>query len=115
MIGISTKIFDLDGNDIFVDKDIASFSNDTTRRVTSTPTLDGSSFVSDGGYTDTDKIISFKLLNLSKERVDNLIRIAKYHSRIYVCSNEGAFEGVFKKIGYLSGVVSILITVVEGA
>lgn len=112
MIGISTKIFDFEGADIFFDVDIQDLNNKIQRRVASTPTLDGGSYVSDQGYSDSDKLLSFKISNLTRARAENLIRIAKYHSRIIVTMNEGAFEGIIHQIYYLQGELVVNITVV---
>jgi len=112
MIGISTKLFDLDGVDVFFDKDIKDLSNKVDRRVSTTATLDGGSYVSDQGYSDSDKQLNFKILNISKVRYENLVRIAKLHSRVYVCMSEGAFECVIKQIYISNAEVSINIIVV---
>ena len=111
MIGLSTKLFDLDGYEIFNIASILELSNKIERRVTSTPTLDGNSYVSDQGYSSSDKLLNFKILHLSKERVDNLIRIAKYHSRIWISLDEGPFEGVIKQIYYTRGMLSMTIII----
>ena len=115
MIGLSTKLFDQDGDEIFGITSVIDMSNKVERRVTSTPTLDGDSYVSDQGYSPSDKVLSFKILHLSKTRVDNLIRIAKYHSRVWISLNEGAFEGVIKQIYYSRGMLSLLIIIVKEA
>jgi len=115
MIGISTKLYDLAGFDTFKSSDIVEFDSKIERRVSTTPTLDGGSYVSDGGYSDSDKIFNFKVKNLSKARYDNLIYIAKYHSRIYLCTEEGAFECVIKSISKLSNGDASLNIIVVGA
>lgn len=116
MIGISTKLFDLNGFDVFSRKEVVELATKVERRVSTTPTLDGGSYVSDGGYSDSDKFFTFKVKNLSKIRFDNLIQIAKLHSRINLCTDEGAFECVIKQI-YKShnGDANFNIIVVEGA
>ena len=98
MIGLSTQLFDLDGFDVFKSNEVTELNTKVERRVSTTPTLDGGSYVSDQGYSDSDKTFNFKVRYLSKSRFDNLVQIAKLHSRVYLCTSEGAFECVIKQI-----------------
>lgn len=115
MIGLSTKIFDSLGDESFPDSDIINLDNKVTRRVISTPTLDGGSYVSDQGYSDTDKRMNFDVLYLSKNRVENIIRIAKLHSKIFICSAEGAFLGTISQVYYKNGKMRINIVIIGEA
>lgn len=98
MIGLSTKLYDLNGFDVFTRHELSELDTKIDRRVTTTKTLDGGSYVSDGGYSDSDKTFVFKLRGLSKKRFNNLVQIAKLHSRIFLATEEGAFECVIKQI-----------------
>ena len=103
MIGISTQLFDLEGSEVFVGSSISGLDSKVTRRVLSTATLDGGSYVSDQGYSDSDRRLNFEVLYLPQERVDNMIRIAKVHSIVFVCTEEGAFLGTISQIYYRGG------------
>jgi len=115
VIGISTRIFDVFGYDTFQPHEINSLMDKTHRRVSSVATLDGSSYVSDQGYSATDKQFVLSLVELSQDRVDNLIRIAKNHSRIVVSTSTGVYEGIMKEIYYLHGKLNIQIVIVGEA
>jgi len=108
---ISTRIYDLDG---FVELSGLDDPAETTitRRVSTTPTLDGGSFVSDVGYSASDRTFNFSMKGNNQDYVDNLIRIAKFHSRLVLCTTEGAFEVIIKAVFYFGGLLRLsLITV----
>jgi len=106
MISFSTELFDLDGFVIF--NTAVSIDSDTiTRRVNSTPTLDGASFITDAGYSATDRAFGYSIVGQSKSVVDNVVRIAKYHSRLVLCNEEGAFTVIIKSVFYRDGKLKI--------
>ena len=115
MIGISTKLFDLNGSHTFQSGTTSEIDSKITRRVSTTKTLDGGSYVSDGGYSDSDKVINFKVFDLDEDTINKLNNIAKNHSRIYVCLRSGAYEGTIKQIYTIDGATNFNIIVVGGA
>lgn len=113
-VSFSTKLFDLDGLVELVGA-VNPTDASLSRRVSSTPTLDGSAFVSDVGYAVADREFNYSLKGNSKEFVDNVIRIAQLHSRLILCTSEGAFEVVIKSVFYLSGVLRVAFVTVGAA
>lgn len=107
MIGISAKIFDLSGALIFLSGVADASYLDISRRVSNTPTLDGGGFVSDAGYSDSDRIFKYQISDLSEAEVLNITRIVKLHSRLWLTNSEGAFEVLVDNANYSSGVYSI--------
>lgn len=105
-ICIGTKLYDLDGHvELLGVQDPASL--ELSRRVTSTATLDGGAFVSDTGYSAADRVFNYALKDNDKAYLDNIVRIAKLHSRLILCIAEGAFEVVIKAVFYSNGVIRI--------
>lgn len=106
MIGISTRLFDIDGNFLFAAKDI--ITNDLTnmnvyRRISKVKTLDGSVFIDDSGYTagDTDIVITVK--NPSSSLYSKLRNIFIYHSFAVIAAREGNYLCVPSSIRMVSG------------
>lgn len=113
-VSIGTKLFDYDGHvELLGLNDPAEIS--LSRRVTATPTLDGGSFVSDSGYAPSDRVFNYSMTGNDKTYIDNIIRIAKLHSRLVLCINEGAFEVIIKAIFYVNGTVRISFITVGNA
>lgn len=92
MISISSKTYDINGNEYF--NKIASNTNfgNLTRRVNRTKTLDGSSVINDKGYTDADRTFDVYITDPSEDVVDNIRRMFKAYPLMIVATREGVFE-----------------------
>ena len=112
MIGITTVLYDLLGVAIIPDKYMVRNNNVTlSRRVSSVKTLDGGSFVSDFGHSETDDDLIFEISNLPKSEVDKLKNIIKLHSLLIVTTPEGAFSCNFKRFTLVSNVITLTFVV----
>ena len=98
MIGISTRIFDLNGARILRDDEIdqkyVCTNTDLQRRMSRTATLDGGVSIYDTGYAVGDRDITVRVSNASKEVVVFMAYLTKTYNEIVVTTNESAFIGV---------------------
>lgn len=98
MIGISTRIFDLNGARIFrddeLDQQYVCTNRDLQRRMTRTATLDGGVSIYDTGYAVGDRDITVRVPNASKEIIDFLAYLVQTYNEITVTTDESAFIGV---------------------
>ena len=115
MISISTQLFDILGVAIFPDRTIFELNNPMSRRVNTVPTLDGGAYFSDQGFSETDDGVSFNVSGLGIDAVNNILRIAKLHSRVWLCMSDGAVEAAFRKADYISGRLSLSFIIIGSA
>lgn len=115
MIGISTRIFDINGHVLFKLVDAADENDGVVRRVSSVATLDGNSYVSDRGYSPTDTLMYLRITKQSNEVITNVLRIAKYHSEIFISTERGCFVGIISQVYYTKGVLTMSIVIVREA
>ncbi|MEN6375577.1 MAG: hypothetical protein ABFD75_12485 [Smithella sp.] len=98
MIGVSTRIYDLNGARIFRDDEIDQkyicTNTDLQRRMSRTATLDGGVSVYDTGYAVGDRDITLRVPNAPKETIDFLTYLVKTYNEITVTTSESAFIGV---------------------
>ena len=91
MIGICTRLFDLDGAIILADPDLRSTNVDNfSRRVSRVATLDGGAAVSDFGYTAADRTftVAFSVRHAAAIILGDLMKL---HSLFVLSTREGAF------------------------
>lgn len=114
MIGISTKLFDLEGFVIFPTSSLQAEDDVVmSRRVSATKTLDGGSFVSDFGYSVTDDVIAVTIPKILEADFLKLKNIIELHSAIVVTSDRGAFACVPTTLTLANG-TAVLGLVVSG-
>jgi len=98
MIGLSTRIYDLQGARVFREEELdpaALMENyRRTRRVTRTATLDGGASVYDTGYAVGDRDVTIKVPAAPKSVADYMAYIVKTYAEIAVVVAESAFIGV---------------------
>jgi len=107
---ITTILFDLDG-EINLTNSKEGTNSDIRRRVSSTATLDGLSYVLDNGYSPSDSKLSFTFDNIEESIADNILRIVKYHSKGILSSQHGAFFITFSSATYSSGALRLSIII----
>lgn len=112
-IGLSTQLFDLDGDIILVHDD--TFDNEEiTRRVAKVATLDGGVSASDLGYTSSDRVITI-VSDVSREIANQLINMIKTHSDFWLTTREGAFTGKATRLRRANGRVRFEFTITGDA
>jgi len=112
MIGISTRLYDLDGSVEIPMSNLETKTNASgSRRVSKSKTLDGGVFVSDFGYSAADEDMYVVTIGLSKLCVEKLFHILKYHSEVVVATDGGVFLGVISKILQNNNKTTISITI----
>lgn len=98
MIGISTRVYDLNGAMVFGDDEIDAkyqlTNTDVKRRMSRTATLDGGVSVYDTGYAVGDRDITVRVPAASREKVDFMVYLAKTYNEVIVTTPESAFVGV---------------------
>lgn len=90
MIHITATTFDVEG---YVDfEPLPSQQADTfQRRVSRVSTLDGGVAISDRGYSDGDRTLTYAYRPISKEHDDRARRIIRLHPTVTVSTPEGLF------------------------
>jgi len=106
MIGIGTKLFDLNGNFVFYDKDM--FIDDLTnsnvsRRISKVKTLDGGVHIDDSGYAPGDIDMVVTVMQPSKALYMKLMDLFIYHEFVYLATSTGNFLCVPSLIKLKSG------------
>lgn len=93
MIHITATTFDIDG---YVDfEPLPAQQSDTfERRVSRVATLDGGAAVSDRGYSDSDRTLTYTYRPVSKEHDERARRIVRLHPTVTVSAPEGVFRAV---------------------
>lgn len=118
MIGIGTKLFDLDGDFTFQNKQL-SFDDLTnmnaSRRVSKVKTLDGGVYIDDSGYAVGDTDIIVTVINPTAEEYEKLKNIFIYHAFVYVLSSDGNFLCVPSSINYKNGNAVMIFSTKEDA
>lgn len=98
MIGISTRIYDLNGARVFrddeLDQQYVCTNRDLQRRMSRTATLDGGVSVYDTGYAVGDRDITVRVPNASKGIIDFLTYLVQTYNEITVTTDESVFIGV---------------------
>lgn len=103
LYGLSTLTYDLDGALLLQADKVGSTENMVSRRVVSNATLDGGSFVSDLGYSPSDRLFDLSIPDLTSDEVENIKRLFRLHSRFTLITREGAFLVNAKHVNYLDG------------
>lgn len=93
MIGLSTLTFDLDGH-VLLHAGVKTQEPIMTRRVSRTATLDGSSVLSDLGFSDSDGTYFLSFQRITQAQIESLKYLIQNYNRLMLCSKNGAFEGV---------------------
>ena len=98
MIGISTKIYDLQGARYFRQAELdikkSNENNRRDRRVSRTATLAGGVFIYDTGYAPGDRDITVKVPAASGAVAAFLAYLVKNYSEIIISTAEAVFLGV---------------------
>jgi hypothetical protein len=106
MIGLSTPIFDIDGDFIFYANNliIDDLTNTTVeRRINKVKTLDGGVFIDDSGYTAGDIDIVISVRNPDEILFINLRNLFLYHSFVTIITAEGNYSCVPYTIKLVNG------------
>jgi len=91
MIGLSTKLFNLDGHWVLNPKLNSTDYRKIERRVSRSATLDGGASIIDQGYSDGDRTFKFDFVDLSPDIVSSIESAIKVYSEFLLCSDVGAF------------------------
>ena len=98
MIGVSTRVYDLNGAMVFNDKDLdIKYQNanlDIKRRMSRTATLDGGVSVYDTGYAAGDRDITIRCPAAPRDVLDFMAYLVQTYNEITVTTEESAFIGV---------------------
>ena len=89
MIGISTQVQST--YHLLLQHRATSRIREYTRRVSRTATLDGSSVITDSGYTDTDRTLEIRA-EISENERDDLAYMFKTYSLLNVSTPDGFFS-----------------------
>jgi hypothetical protein len=95
MIGISAKVFDLDGARIYDTNRSTDMQNrGGSRRASRVATLDGGVSVYDMGYADSDRDITVEVNNPSIEAIEFAEYITRTYTEVTVTIEDGAYSVV---------------------
>ncbi|MEJ1365618.1 MAG: hypothetical protein RPU42_11125 [Candidatus Sedimenticola sp. (ex Thyasira tokunagai)] len=115
MISLCSRLYSLDGL-LTIRRPTANSSFDNLeRRVTRQPTLDGSAFFYDGGFSEADRTIFFELdkEESTLEVKEILMDLLKYSSGVTLSVEDGVFLGVMRGIDLRAGRFSVRVLVKE--
>lgn len=90
---LSTTTADLTGF-VEIDATLDTNGGELARRVSRIATLDGGAVVSDGGYSDADRIIEIRWPPRSAEHEASIQRLLRSYTRLQVASRDGCFLAV---------------------
>lgn len=111
-IVLSSRVFDLDG---FLSLDVSADSTqfDKVRRVTRTATLDGGAFITDFGYTDSDRTMTFRLNKLDRDTQRAVERFLRTYSEVGISCYDGFYIGALSDTTVSGGVLTLTFLVKE--
>jgi len=112
MIGISTQLYDVEGEFYFYAEDLLTNSlttADVVKRLSKVRTLDGGVFIDDAGYSPGDVDLVVTVRDPSRELYLRLKRVFVYHSFVVVTSAEGNFLCVPFALKMSSGNAELLL------
>ena len=111
-IVLSSRVFDLDG---YVPLRVQANSQqfDKVRRVTRTATLDGGAFITDFGYTDSDRTMTFQIPALDRDGQIAVERMMRTYAEIGVSTYDGFYVGVMAGTQVRNGVLQVTVLVKE--
>jgi len=96
MIGVSARVFDLNGDRIFnnTDRSYDVKNRSGARRVSRTATLDGGASVADTGYSYADKTILVQIPDAPLADIVFAEYICKTYQLVTVCTDDGAYLAI---------------------
>jgi hypothetical protein len=111
-IVLSSRVFDLEG---FVPLRVQANSQqfDKVRRVTRTATLDGGAFITDFGYTDSDRTFTFQINKLDRVGIAAVERLMRTYAEIGVATFDGFYVGAMSGTQVRNGVLQVTVLVKE--
>ena len=97
MIGLSTITFDLNGS-ILLDAEPNTTMQVYERRNSKNATLDGLSTISDMGFTASDNVFQVKCLDVTAEKIQQLIYLVKNYALLQYANADGVFVGALNTV-----------------
>lgn len=92
MISLSSILADVDGNVVFETLP-SSTSNDTTRRVSRTKTLDGGCVIVDGGFSDSDRTLNIHV-DYTAAILTKIQYLHENNTLIHIAIDDNFYSGV---------------------
>jgi hypothetical protein len=114
-IGISTKVFDLNGNIILHDVDDTKSSiEDYRHRVTRVATLDTGAYIDDRGYVPGDRTVEISATTNQSE-YEKLLYIFKTYTSLLISLPDGAFNGNLSRLSRNKGRTNLTVLIESAA
>lgn len=110
-IGISTKVFDFNGNVHLLDVDDTKSSiEDYKHRITRAATLDTGAYIDDRGYVPGDRTVEITAIT-NPDVYERLLYIFKTYTSLLITLPDGAFNGNMSRLIRSKGrtVITVLI------
>lgn len=98
MISVSAVSFDLLGH-LIIDEMSTDYPERVSRRAARAKTLDGGVAISDRGYSDGDRTLTYSYRPLSKTHDDRAERLVRLHPTVNVATPDGVFLAVPQSFG----------------
>lgn len=96
-IGISTHLYDLDGDVVLQNiSPIGTSSERLTRRVNRQATLNQSAFLDDLGFSDADRTIVVAIDDMTDEQQSILKNMIRNHPTVYLSKWDGCFNAALQ-------------------
>ena len=72
---------------------------ENTRRLSRSATMDGGCVITDSGYSEGDRTLSFSAANVPETVCDRLWAFFEAESQVYLSCKEGFFSGYVETVG----------------
>lgn len=96
MVSLSSILADVDGNIVF-EALPSTASNDTTRRVSRTKTLDGGCVIVDGGFSDSDRTLNIHV-DYNESTLTAIQYLHENKTLIHVVIDDYFYSGVISSV-----------------
>lgn len=113
MIGISSLIFDLNGDIVFHNYKRQQGLRSLFRRLSRTATMDQESAIEDNGLAQGDRDLKIVIEKPTKAQSDRLQYLIENYSDLRISTEEGVFLGVIDGFRETAGKINLSIMVKE--
>ena len=98
MVSFQSLVFDPAGHVVLnASRDRSDFLT-RGRRVSKTATLDGGSFIFDGGLSDSDRVLNFVVQTISDEALEVLLHLNRNYTMVLCSVWNELFSGVLEQV-----------------
>lgn len=98
MVFFSAPMFDVRGAVVLSADRTKSNYIGIKRRLTQTQALDGTSFVYDGGFSETDRALAFVVNEITENSLADLLHLCRDYTQVMCAIENEFFSGVLEEV-----------------